>query len=191
MPENSLITSMPENVSYEEAAAIPFGGCAALNHLKMGNIEAAEKVLVYGASGAGGTFAVQLAKYFGKEVTGVCSTEKIGFIKGLGADRVFDYKKEDIFYRDEKYDLVYDAVGRLVHGIPKPRFKKLLLPGGTYITVEKTRKDRPEDLLFLADLVNKGKITPVIDRIYPLEKMAEAHGYAEKLHKKGNVVIKI
>lgn len=191
LPETGLLAVIPDNVSYEEAAAIQFGGCAALNHLRMGDIKNAKKVLIYGASGAGGTFAIQLAKYFGAVVTGVCSTANFGLIKSLGADSVIDYKKEDIFKRKEKYDLIYDAVGKLINSIPKSNFNKILKPDGTYISVEKSREDKPEDLNFLAELTSNGKIKPVIDKKYPLEKIAEAHRYVEKLHKKGNVVISI
>jgi NADPH:quinone reductase-like Zn-dependent oxidoreductase len=210
LPEDGALSIKPDNLSFEEAAAIPFGALTALHFLRKGNIREGQKVLVYGASGSLGTSAVQLAKYFGAEVTGVCSTANIELVKSLGADRVIDYTKEDITRNNETYDIIFDTVGRspfswcvkslsekgyylrAVHMSPGPVFRGLW----TGITSGKKviggiSVERKEDLVFLKEIIEQGKFRPVIDGTYPLEKIAEAHGYVDKGHKKGNVVIKV
>jgi NADPH:quinone reductase-like Zn-dependent oxidoreductase len=186
-PEDGILAIKPQSVTYEQAAVIPGAGMTAISCLKKGNIQKGQKVLIYGASGAVGTYSVQLAKYFGAKVTGVCSTANLELIKSLGADEVIDYTREDFTENDEKYDVIFDAVGKLTFS----KGKKSLKRNGRYLNVftSSGNKENKEDLISITKLVEASQIKPVIDRTYPFAQIPEAHSYVEKGHKKGNVAI--
>ena len=157
--------------------------------LKKARIQSGQNVLIYGASGAVGTYAVQLAKYFGARVTGVCSTTNLELVRSIGADAVIDYTKEDFTKRRERYDIVFNAAGKTMES----QCRQVLAPDGTFVSVfeQEHAKVRTEDLILLKELVEAGKMSPVIDRCYPLEQIVEAHRYVDKGHKKGSVVITV
>lgn len=209
LPETGALAPMPHNLTYEEAAAIPVGAKTALHFVRSANIRPGQSVLLYGASGSVGTYAVQLAKHFGATVTAMCSIANMTMVRGLGADRVLDYTCTDMTKIGERFDVVFDAVGattyRQCQGLLKPKGCYLNVGWGLGITATKLMNallgrhrviigmanDNATDMLLLKDLAEAGAIKPVIDRRYPLAEIPEAHRYVESWRKKGNVVIKV
>ena len=191
-PEDGLLAPRPGNLTDEESAAIPYGGLLALHFLRKAGVRAGQSVLVFGASGAVGTSAVQLAGYLGAEVTGVCSTANVELVASLGATRVVDYTVEDFVDRAERYDLIFDAVGRNKSARALRRCQQVLAPGGACISVDDgTPKLRRKDLMLLGELATNGEIKPVIDHTYALGDIVDAHRYVDKGHKRGNVILTV
>lgn len=190
VPEKSkkcVIVKKPDNISFIDAAVIPVGGMTALHILQKVNINPGCRILIYGASGSVGTYAIQLAKYFGAEVTAVSSTNNIEMVKSIGADYVIDYHNEDFRKSITTYDVIFDAVGK----ITKSSCKKVLKKNGHFLSVKYPTKEKVEYMIFLNELIESGKLKPVIDRSYTLDKVKDAHYYVEQGHKKGNVVITV
>ena len=208
-PEEGALAIKPDNMPYEEAAAVPVGGLEALHFLRQGNIQSGQKVLINGAGGTIGTFAVQLAKYFGAEVTGVDSTGKLDMLRSIGADQVIDYTQEDFTKSGETYDFILDVVGKgsfsgSIRSLRQNGRYLIADPGlsqrvrGLWTSMRSTKKvifgaasPMTEDLAFLKELIEAGKMKAVIDRRYPLEQIPEAHRYVETGHKQGHVVIAV
>ncbi len=207
LPENGVIALKPHNLSYVEAATVPFGGHTAIHFLRKANIQHHQKILIYGASGAVGTAATQLAKLYGAEVTGVCSTANVAMVKSLGADKVIDYTKEEI--AGENYDVIFDTVGKIPYEAVKRTLKKkgTWILGGAGVTqmvqgywsgvtrgykiIAGLALEKEDDIRFLKELIDKGKYKAVVDKSYPMEQLSIAHSYVEKGHKKGNVGVVI
>ena len=188
LPEKGVIALKPVNLTCEEAAAIPGGGQTAWHCLQKGRLQPGQKILIYGASGAVGTFAVQLAsRHFESEVTGVCSGANADLVKSLGASLVIDYTRQDFTQSGETYDVIFDAVGKL----SSAQWEKALKPGGVHINVhaDSNGGEKVEYMLKLKELIEAGKIKPIIDLVYPFDQIVEAHRYVEQGHKKGNVAI--
>jgi NADPH:quinone reductase-like Zn-dependent oxidoreductase len=191
-PEDGLLAARPENVTNEAAAAITFGGLLASHSLRKADLRSGQKVLIYGASGAVGTSAVQLARHIGAEVTGVCGTTNMDLVASLGASTVVDYTVEDFTDGQQRYDLILDAVGKRRSAAALERCQRVLAPGGACISVDDgTPKLRREDLVSLGGLAAKGELRPVIDRTYALDDIVDAHRYVDTGHKRGNVVLTV
>ena len=191
-PQQGLIAMKPSNLTYTDAAALPYGGLLAAQLLRKAGIRGGQQVLVYGASGAIGTATVQLAKHFGAKVTGVCSGKNAGLVTSLGAEAVVDYASEDFTKRPERYDLILDAVGKRKSAAAMLHAQDVLAPGGRSLSIDEIRPWlRAEDLLLLARLAESRELTPVIDRSFSLEDMVEAHRYVELGHKRGNVIVTV
>lgn len=190
--QDTVLAAMPGGLGYAEAAAIPYGGLLALYFLRRAKVRAGRRVAVYGASGAVGTSAVQLARHFGADVTGVCSGANLELVRSLGAATVIDYTAADFTHSQQPYDVIFDAVGRRKSAAALRQASRALAPGGICISVDDgTPRLLARDLILLKDLAETKAIRPVIDRCYRLEQMAEAHRYVDGGHKKGNVVVTV
>lgn len=186
--ETAVMALKPGNLSHLESATVPIGAGTALRFLEKGGIARGKKVLIFGASGSVGTYAVQLARHYGAEVTGSCSAANTGLVRSLGADHVVDYTKEEIFTSGKKYDLIFDAVGLA----PRAKLKSVLSPGGVFVSVAgRPRKESPDDLLLIKTLIESGAIRPVLSATFPLEQIAEAHRLADTGRKRGNIGISV
>ncbi len=185
--KHGVVGLKPVNLNFKESAALPVGGMTALFLLEKANITRGQKVLVYGASGSVGSYAVQIANHFGASVVGVCSTSNLDMVKSLGADKVIDYSKEDYASLKSEFDIVIDAVGKTT----RSKAKNILNKSGVFVTVKMLTSEKSEHLLKLKELAEKGELKPFIDRYYPLEEIVSAHKYVDQGHKKGNVVIEI
>jgi NADPH:quinone reductase-like Zn-dependent oxidoreductase len=186
------VSIKPRNVSFEEATAAVYGGSLALQYMDMGNIRPEQNILIYGASGTSGTIAVQYGKYLGAKVTAVCSGKHMDFVKSLGADRVIDYTNTDTLDDNTKFNFILDSVGKIKKSKLKDNCIKALLKDGKYVSIDNgALKLSSKRLDTLTGLIEQGKIQPVVDKIYPLEEIVEAHRYVEKGHKLGGVAITI
>jgi len=191
-PQDSCIALKPSTLSYEDATGVAYGGLLGSHYVQKGNIQPGHKVLIYGASGSIGTFAVQLAKHFGGEVTGVCSTSNLEMVKSLGADHVNDYTTQDVVPVGVQYDFILDAVGKKKTSTLKEQCRHALLPTGTYVSVDDgTPQFHAKDLEFLNRIMESRNFTIAIDRCYRLDQIVEAHRYVGKGHKKGNVIVNV
>ena len=191
-PASTQLALKPSNLNFEEAAALPYGGLLATFFLRRLKVGAGRRVLIYGASGAIGTAAVQLARHLGAEVTGVCSTGNLELVRSLGAATVIDYTKEDFTQRGERYDAIFDAVGKRKSAQAMANSAAALAPGGAAMSVDDSfPRTNTADLLALKQLAESRELRPVIDRVYPLDDIVEAHRYVDLGHKKGNVVITV
>lgn len=185
--KKGMVAIKPKHLSYEEAAVVPSGALTALKNLQKAKIKPAQKILINGASGSLGTYAIQLAKYYGAEVTAVCSKSNFGLVESIGADKVIDYTEEDFTQSETKYDIVYDAVIKA-----KPsQCQKILTPNGVFLNNSRLPKMEEADLLFLKELIEENKLKPIIDRTYALDEIVEAHRYVDTGRKKGNVAITV
>jgi NADPH:quinone reductase-like Zn-dependent oxidoreductase len=187
LPEDGAIALKPANMTFNEAATVPLGSITAMIFLRKGGIKEGQHVMINGASGSVGTFAVQLAKHFRTHVTGVCSGGNADLVRSLGADDVVDYTKENIAALPKKFDLIFDAVGKL----RKSKCRGILQSGGKFVTVMASARQGKDDLLFIKDLIESEELTTVIDRTYKLEEIREAHAYVQQFHKRGNVVVEV
>lgn len=182
-----LVAIKPSTMTFEEAAAVPCGALTALAFLRRGQVREGQRVLIYGASGSVGTYAVQLASHLGADVTGVCSTANLDLVRSLGASKVVDYTSQDFARRGEVYDVIFDAVGKT----SAARSRTCLKKDGVFLSVRGEAKVLPQDLDTIKDLAEAGRLRAVIDRTYRLDEIVEAHRYVEAGHKRGNVVITI